>query len=651
MTDEIEVILPPPVEIIVSYGPDTGTIWGDITGDLEDQLDLKAALDLKADLLDLDPIVASIATKADQDAFLNLQAEVTTKAEDSDLTDLEIVTYNELGCGVKSGGRITINADPTRIDIAACTGVITDNSNPLAPVLTKLSFPGVTGVLITGIVAANQSFIAIASNGDVIQQTTPFTAEQRRTYVILGAVIHSNRVSINVINNLPDVAIGPGSQLNDLIDGLKNFNISGNMLSANGANLSINKSEGYLFKKGANFGNTPLNPHVVQMPALTAPATLRYRLRNGTEYPNTAVVDPTKWDNNGVLAAVDNNKWTIQRFVLFASNLIRIQYGQAQYGSKSEAVQAISTEAFVEEQNMKDNGLLRGLLVVKKEATVLNNLTVAQFFEADRFGSSRFSGAGSPTSTLQQAYANSLQPQIVTDATRGAVQVKRGSASDTDAVFELLDGANGVRVLFLGNGQSAFGDVTGGNYSEFEPDGTLRFHGQATVFKDLNLSGLTLAPAGAAAPDLINFVNANLMAPAFDGGGTVERLFGSLEMQHDYKEGTDLEFHIHWTPATGAAGDVVWKVYYSWQNANGTFTAGTLLTAPASPTDATAWKNKYASVGVISGVGKTINSQLMLQIFRDPTDPNDTYGADAVLIQFGIHYEVDTVGSRARGTK
>ena len=47
----------------------------------------------------------------------------------------------------------------------------------------------------------------------------------------------------------------------------------------------------------------------------------------------------------------------------------------------------------------------------------------------------------------------------------------------------------------------------------------------------------------------------------------------------------------------------------------------------------------------------TINSQLVIQLFRDPGDAQDTYGSDAALIALGIHYKKNTVGSRNITTK
>ena len=47
--------------------------------------------------------------------------------------------------------------------------------------------------------------------------------------------------------------------------------------------------------------------------------------------------------------------------------------------------------------------------------------------------------SGTSVSTLQQAYDNSLSPEILTDATRGALSIKRGSGADTDTVIEGLN--------------------------------------------------------------------------------------------------------------------------------------------------------------------------------------------------------------------
>lgn len=383
---------------------------------------------------------------------VNIALNTTNKTILGSINEVNYELLNELGNGVKSGFVITINADPTKIDIAPGKGIIVDNSNPLLPVITNVSYAGGTGIILTNIGTAAVSYLAINAAGTIVQQTSPFTMIQRRSHILLGAAIHSNRVIVNAINNLPDVALSTLCQYNDLLDGLKGFNVSGNVYGYNGANLNINKSDGYIFKKGANFINSLLNPHNINLPALVAPTNIRYRLQNGTEYVNTAVIDPGFYDLGGVRTALLPNKFTIQRINVFTSNLTRIQYGQAVYNSMSEAVQGIQTEVFNVEQNIAENGLLRGLLIVRSTATDLSIAADAKFLEVDRFGGIQNVASGGGTTTLQQAYNNSVQPQITTDATLGAVQIKRGSAADTDKVFEVLNGIGGSTASIKGNG-------------------------------------------------------------------------------------------------------------------------------------------------------------------------------------------------------
>lgn len=631
-----------------------GASWGSVEGVLSDQTDLQDELDNKVDANVA--IVGATHTKTTYDAKgLIVSGEDATKADvglanvdNTSDADKPISTAAKLvldgldGNGVVSGMIMSINTDASKIDISSGTYHTHLNGDVV--------YAGETAVVLDNILTHNVTYLAIDSDGNVVQSTTPFTPVQRREYVFVGAAIHSNRLVVNTVNNLPDVAVSALSQLNDFMDGVGNFNLLGNKFSANGANLNINKSDGYIYKKGVGFTSETDNPHSINTIALVAPTNIRYRLNTGTEYTDTAVIDPNYYDLAGVRTELLPNKYTIQRITLFPSNLVRIQYGQAYYGSKADAVQAINTEVFITEQNIMENGLLRAILVVKSGTTNLSTIADAQFFDVDRWGSAQASASGRGTTTLQQAYSNSVTPEITTNTTLGALSVQCGSTLDTDNIYEGQNKAGAITSSIAGDGHTKLGDIAGGNYSEIEPDGILKFNGNATVWRDINLSGASLVPGGSAAPDPINFVDSNLLVYGFDGGTLTERLYGSCEMQHDYKEGSDIELHIHWTPTTADVGTVQWKVYYSWQNnAGAVFAPATLLTPTASNSGGVAWANNYTSVATVSGAGKTINSQLVFQIFRVPTE--DTYTGDAALIQFGIHYQCDAIGSRQIGTK
>jgi len=90
-------------------------------------------------------------------------------------------------------------------------------------------------------------------------------------------------------------------------------------------------------------------------------------------------------------------------------------------------------------------------------------------------------GSGNPITLidqltdLQSAYNSSMNPEIVTDATLGAVTVKRGSAADTDNVLETKNGAGSNTFEVTGAGK-----VTGTDFN----DVALTTGGVATNYLD-----------------------------------------------------------------------------------------------------------------------------------------------------------------------
>lgn len=202
----------------------------------------------------------------------------------------------------------------------------------------------------------------------------------------------------------------------------------------------------------------------------------------------------------------------------------------------------------------------------------------------------------------------------------------------------------------------SLGDKSNGNYSFFENDGTLVFNGNATIWNDINIGGYDLG-TGATPPSIINFAGGTIRTYSFAGGtsGTNDELHGSLELLHDYKEGTDIYLHVHWantTAVSDANGGVVWAVEYTWQNKDDIFAAP--ITSSDSITNITnptlAWKHFRSDIVTILGVGKNIGSALMFRIFRNRTASN-TYAAGVALLNFGVHYQCDTVGSRTISSK
>jgi hypothetical protein len=303
----------------------------------------------------------------------------------STAANLELIKKQFLSTGLVQNGLITINGDNTKFNITAGVGVISNFDNPNAPVSTIINFGPFTGITPAYLATGNITYLAINSSGAIVQQATDFTTSQRRDLILLGAVIHSNLTNINVVNNISAPTNADTNQLHDFMNYVGALNLDGNKYTPNGANLSLNKSAGTIFKFGVNFANDWKRPHELAQ-SLQTLLTFRYRTQNGTESGDLTVLNPALYDLNNVLTAVPNNRFTIQTVTIFQTGLTRIQYGQTLYNSLADAEAAILTRDYVVENNIKMNGITRAYIILKGDATSLLDPAKAHITEAQKFG-------------------------------------------------------------------------------------------------------------------------------------------------------------------------------------------------------------------------------------------------------------------------
>lgn len=159
---------------------------------------------------------------------------------------------------------------------------------------------------------------------------------------------------------------------------------------------------------------------------------------------------------------------------------------------------------------------------------------------------------------------------------------------------------------------------------------------RAAVTREAQFTPMVLT-GGGGTPPVGDLVDANMKAYRFSGTGPAEELSYSWDLQHDYKAGTDVIFHVHWAPTTAGAGDVYFKVYYLWEATDSVIPAATLLTTYAVPAGGVAWISKRTDF-TIPGIGRTYNGRLVVRLIRDPGDAEDTYADPAALVSVGIHY-------------
>jgi len=163
-----------------------------------------------------------------------------------------------------------------------------------------------------------------------------------------------------------------------------------------------------------------------------------------------------------------------------------------------------------------------------------------------------------------------------------------------------------------------------------------------TLWDDLRFPSNAVNPPGLVSdPD----VDTNDGTYLFDAAST-ELLFFMAQMPHAWKEGSAIHPHVHWEPMSTNGGNVLWRFSYQVANIGGVFSgawtdldvldagAGVLLT------------HQLAAWASVSMSGLTLSAMIKMKVSRIGGDGTDTFTADAKLLEFDLHYEIDAPGSR-----
>jgi len=304
----------------------------------------------------------------------------------------------DLSTGIASGGELNLNVgNPQALDIEPFVGYIVTNVQltSAVPSIVKVDEPAQTIPLDAAALLRSITWWLVNASGTVLQQAALPTPEQRRSHIVLGVTFYDTGLGQLVeAQSLPVILPQATNQLADLMDSIGPFNLANNDVTPNGVNLSFNKAAGTLFSRASNrfvTGVLSTNPHESPSPAQT-PATFRRILRTASTPtpPPVTTIDPTRYDNNGILTLVPGgtNTSTIQRVWLFATNVttaqIAVQYGQQTYGSLAAAVAAVGKEPFTPAP-VASVGALIGYIAMIRTATNLSDPAQATFIRAGKF--------------------------------------------------------------------------------------------------------------------------------------------------------------------------------------------------------------------------------------------------------------------------
>ena len=196
-------------------------------------------------------------------------------------------------------------------------------------------------------------------------------------------------------------------------------------------------------------------------------------------------------------------------------------------------------------------------------------------------------------------------------------------------------------------GKATFGDGGVTDYAEFDATGTLKLNGAATVWDDI-LPTTFLQLTGNAAPNItLVGASSHLRAQEFANSSANEEFLPVWQIPHKWKAESAIVPHLHiYVPDDGTGGDIVFGMYYTWTNIDGTSAAetGPIYATLTRAANAGINANAIISFGSIAGTGKTFSSIFRAKIYRVQAGA-DTFGGTCWLLSGDIHVEIDKLGT------
>jgi hypothetical protein len=317
----------------------------------------------------------------------------------------------EISTGILVGGDLSIATDTTQFTIQAGRGIVNQlnktSSTVPHPEIKYIDWDTQT-ITISNLASGNteqlNSWIYIDDTGTVQQQATPFTDAQYRNAITIGSVIHSDGAG-RFARTFPITAYGSTTQFNEFIRFFGPLKREGHAISANGNNLSLDRSSGKAFALGRNYSANPNSPSDIIDGAKTQCVIHRYYQDSsggfikddGPTGQGYTTIDPTKFDNgSGTPANMPNNKFSIQRIYYFPStpDILVVYYGRDYYDNKDVGERSIFLEDFKEADNTAQQAIHVATILVKKETTDLTVADDAHIYQAGLFRnlSATFSG-------------------------------------------------------------------------------------------------------------------------------------------------------------------------------------------------------------------------------------------------------------------
>jgi hypothetical protein len=167
------------------------------------------------------------------------------------------------------------------------------------------------------------------------------------------------------------------------------------------------------------------------------------------------------------------------------------------------------------------------------------------------------------------------------------------------------------------------------------------FYSDWTNYDDLKFPAQAINPPGSVSDPDRDTNDGTLL---FAASGT-EVIMGIAQLPHAWAEGTDIFPHVHWQTTDNNAGDVLWRLEYDIANVDEDFAGSYTAMDIVASSETNSNGHLIKSFGAMPMGQKKLSCIIKWKLSRIGGDASDTYGSDAKLLEFDIHYAIDSVGS------
>ena len=316
-----------------------------------------------------------------------------------------------LTTGLLHGGILSTANGSTTFSITSGSGIVVDynasTSDDPYPAVNFVSWPAYVSQSLTYSGSAQITYVGINFSGGLIQQISPFTADEFSNSISIGRVLHQSGSVTNGTLTTPTVAYGIGQSNEQFNRAFGPLKISGHRISHSGSNLSLSKTSGDSYVTGRNYTSDPNSPNYVLASTDTAPTVskiFREYVSGSTTIVDSGIanagyptINPGTYNNNGTLDTVAGGQYSIQRVFWFPNSVNKafyVYYGSAKYATLDLAQSAINLENFTEGENTAGAAIYLGAVCVRGNATNLSDTTEARFVQGGIFRNVAASGGG-----------------------------------------------------------------------------------------------------------------------------------------------------------------------------------------------------------------------------------------------------------------